>query len=423
MDLEKDIVELRTAFAAAKAEESRLREAADQVVAGVKESGVNPLTDNEAFVRVDEAYKAADAARDTVAQLGLRMNRALAIVGERADERKPSVETREARTVAERLLRSDEYARLRDSGDLQHGGARVQMSPVEVATREEFLDGLRFRTTVDNSSGSGGGVIWSDRLQNLIVAVPQRRVRLLDVIAMGTTDTDTVEWVYESTHTDAAAETAYGTAAPEAAYGWTKTSTTAKRVPHFVPATKGAIADSGQLQTLLTGSLGGGLLRRIETQVYGGNGTGENIKGITAYSGISTQAKSTDTRWDAAHKAITKVRIALEDEPTTIVIHPSDWEDIVLEKDSAGNYTNGRGAQDITSIWGLTPVVSTLATAGTALIGDFSYATAWMRSGISIAMSDSHSDFFLKGLVAILAEARLAFAVTQEKAFCTLTGI
>lgn len=423
VDLEKDIVELRSAVSQKAAEEAQLRAAADQVVAGIKESGVNPLTDKDAFQKVDEAYKGADAARDELAELRSRLTKALGIVGQRADEEESKgARTREARTIAERFIQADELKRLRASGVLNMAGTHVEMAPVEVATRDEAYQLLRLRATVDNASGSGGGVIWSDRLQNLIVMTPERRVRLLDVITIGDTDSDTVEWTKETTRTHAAAETPYGTAAPEASYGYTKQSTTVKRIPHFVPATKGALMDSGQLRTLLETSLVKGVRLRAETQVLNGDGVGENLLGITATAGTGTQALGTDTRFDCVHKAITNVRVNYQDEPTVIGLHPSDYEDIVLEKDANGNYVHGRSADEIRTIWGLTPVVSTLFTAGAPLVGDYSQAVLWMRTGISVAASDSHSDFFLKGLVALLAEMRAAFTVLEPKAFCEISG-
>ena len=425
MDFEKDIVELRKALSTVEQEHSVARAAADKVVADLRESGVNPMLDKDAFAKVDEAYKGADSKRDEASELRSRLERVLEMAGQKASESRGSIEREEARREVNaivRFLESDQYKRLAASPALKMDGAHVEMPPVEAMTRTELRDGLRQRTTVDNSSGSGGGVIWSDRREDLIVPFITRRVRLLDVITVGDTDSDTVEWVEETTHTDAAAETAFGTAAPESAYGWTKRSTTVKRLPHFVPATKGALADSGQLRTLLEGNLMKGVRLRAESQVYNGDGTGENLKGIMQTAGIGTQARGADTRFDAVHKAITNVRVNYQEDPTVIGLSPADFESIVLEKDSAGNYVHGRAAEEPKTIWGLTPVVSTLFTTGTPLVGDFSQAILWLREGISLAASDSHQDFFVKGLVAILAQMRAAFAVPQPKAFCKLTG-
>jgi HK97 family phage major capsid protein len=425
VDLEKDIVELRGQIAAKSADEVRARTAADEVVAELRSAGVNPLTDKDAFEKVDAAYKVADGLKDEVAELRTRAERALSIVGRTATDSPSRTEAKEAQDLAARLMASPQYAALRASGVLgQDSGSRISMLPASVATRDELLEGLRLRATVDNASGSGGGLIWSDR-KGIVVPMAERRVRLLDVITVGETDSDTVEYVRETTRTHAAAETAYGTAAPESSYGWTKDSTTVKRIPHFVPATKGALADAGQLRTLLQASLLKGLRLRIEGQVLNGNGTGENLSGILdGDRSPETIALGTDTRFDAVHKAVTTIRVACEDtaDPSAIGLHPNDYERIVLEKDSAGNYVNGRGATELGTIWGLTPVVSTLFTEGTPLVGDYSQAILWVRQGLTLEASDSHSDYFTKGLVALMATTRAAFDVLIESAFCTVTG-
>jgi hypothetical protein len=62
-------------------------------------------------------------------------------------------------------------------------------------------------------------------------------------------------------------------------------------------------------------------------------------------------------------------------------------------------------------------------TENTALVGDFRFAMRWAREGTSISMTDSHSDFFVRNLLAILAERRDAFGVLDVQAFCEVTGI
>lgn len=426
--MEADILQIRAAVKATEKAHAESRAEADKLRSEMRESGVDFVKDADAFARLDEAYKVADAKRDELTELRSREGRLLEIVGERADAPAPSTDRAEAQSIAKRYMTSAAYREIRDSGVLEMEGARVNGGAAQVATRDELRDMLRIRTTVDNSSGSGGGRIWSDRLESLLVALPVRNVRLLDVISVGDTDSDTVEWANETTVTDAAAETAYGTAAPESAYGYTKTSTTVKRLPAFVPATKGALMDGGQLESLLSNRLARGVRLRAESQILGGNGTGENLSGIVtacAAGANLVQAKATDSYFDCAHKAITQVRTNYFEDPTVIGLHPTDFESILLEKDANGNYVHGRAASEgtVQTIWGLNPVVSTVFSQGTAWVGDFTQAQLWMRTGLTIATSDQHQDFFIKGLVAILAEMRAAFAVLQTKAFVKVTGL
>lgn len=429
VDLENEIVSLRSELTSKTAEATRLRAEADAVVERVKGEGGDPL--GKDFETVDEAYTRADAARDEVSAVQTRIARALSIVGERADEPKSSVETREARSIADAIIRSAEYQELRASGKLDRSGTHISTDPVEIATRDDVLDSLRART-ITNAQPGGGGLIWSDRL-NLVVGIGQRKVRLLDAITVGETDSDTVEWAYQTTHSDAAAETAYGTDAPEADYAWDQTSTTVKRIPHFAAMTRGAIADAGQLKTAVGSNLLGGVLRRIENQVAYGDGTGQNLTGFldSSYSITSTAKGSGNTRWDCIHQAMTRIRIATGDtggvelEPSHVMLNPVDFELLVLEKAlaSGGNdYSNNRGMDEPTTLWGLTPIVTTLAPSGTLVVGDFSQVYLWMREGLTLAFSTEHSDFFRKGLVAAQVEARVATALVQPLAIQKVTS-
>jgi HK97 family phage major capsid protein len=70
------------------------------------------------------------------------------------------------------------------------------------------------------------------------------------------------------------------------------------------------------------------------------------------------------------------------------------------------------------TLWGVPVLVHAAFTSGTPLVGRGADATLFVREGLSVAASDSHSDYFTKRKVAILASMRAAFAVTQPKSFC-----
>jgi HK97 family phage major capsid protein len=107
--------------------------------------------------------------------------------------------------------------------------------------------------------------------------------------------------------------------------------------------------------------------------------------------------------------------------PTALVLNPADAERIDLAKDGEDRYYYG-GPQAIgqRTIWGIPVVESETQTEGTGLLGDFSKAVLWDREQTTVTMTDSHADFFVRNLVAILAEERLAFGVTRPTAFVSL---
>jgi HK97 family phage major capsid protein len=77
----------------------------------------------------------------------------------------------------------------------------------------------------------------------------------------------------------------------------------------------------------------------------------------------------------------------------------------------------------LNSLWGLSVVVTEAQTQNTALVGDFRQAILWEREGVNVMVSDQHSDFFTRNLLAILAERRAAFGVLDPEAFCTITAV
>lgn len=69
-------------------------------------------------------------------------------------------------------------------------------------------------------------------------------------------------------------------------------------------------------------------------------------------------------------------------------------------------------------------MATTAATENTGLVGDFQlYSEIYFKRGLTIKVSDSHSDYFVKGKQAIRADERLALVIYRAAAFCTVTGI
>jgi HK97 family phage major capsid protein len=78
------------------------------------------------------------------------------------------------------------------------------------------------------------------------------------------------------------------------------------------------------------------------------------------------------------------------------------------------------------AIWGLKVVPTTAIAAGTVLVGKFGGGEAAhvvMRQGIDLAVTDSHSDFFIKNQLAIRATMRVGFPVYRQAAFHKLTNM
>ena len=112
-------------------------------------------------------------------------------------------------------------------------------------------------------------------------------------------------------------------------------------------------------------------------------------------------------------------------EPTGVVFHAQDWQDVRLLRTIDGVYIWGNPSEaGPERIWGNTVRVSNSITQNTALVGGFRpYAQIFRRDGASIEVSTEHSTFFTERKAAVLIYERLALAVYRPAAFVTVTGV
>lgn len=318
--------------------------------------------------------------------------------------------------------------------------ARIQSDPIGF----DSLIGQK-SLFVGGSQTSGGAFVVNDRT-DIVEMMGRRLFTVRDLVSVRTTSSDTVEYVTQTSHTNAAAPVGEATSSaaptapatvpnplvldanggykPEGAWAFAEATATVRTIAEWVPATKRALADVGQLEGLINDELVKDLQETEEAQMLTGAGTGQNLLGIYNTSGIQTQAKGADTIPDAIRKALTKARTVGRVAPSAILLNPADMEKVDLLKDTTGQYLgSGPFSGLIRSMWGVPLVESEAATAGSGLVGDFSKAVLWDREQASVTMTDSHADFFIRNLVAILAEERVAFAVTRPTAFVTVTGL
>lgn len=249
-----------------------------------------------------------------------------------------------------------------------------------------------------------------------------------DLFAHGTINSNVYEYYEETTFTNAAAETNEGSAKPEAALDFTLRSDTMRKIPVWIPVTTETLMDNSALESYIRGRLRLMVIKRRDAQLMNGDGIAPNLLGITNRSGVQTQAKGSDPVFDAILKAMTKVRVTGDAEPNGLVIHPNDWQDLVLTRTTEGIYIMGNPSDPEVGqmVWGLMARVTPQETEDTAVVGAFDSMAQVFRkpnSAITITISTEHSTYFVENKVAILAEERLLLACYRPAAFCTVTGI
>ncbi len=347
--------------------------------------------------------------------------------GKVLDETKEAIKqlTEKGVELTERLLASEQKSAESDKGRNQK-----ELSPGELFAKSDQLKDFVSRggkgasqtldlKSITSGSTSGGAGIWSERLAG-VIEDPLRPLTVRDLLAQGTTTSNLIEWVRENVFTNGAAPVTEGGTKPQSNITYERVDVPVRTLAHWIPATKQVLADFPQLQTLINGRLAFGLKMEEEDQILLGDGTGENILGLvpqaTAYQ--TARNKTGDTRIDQIRHAILQVRQAFYP-ATGITMNPADWEYIELQKDGENRYlfANPNGL-NIRTLWGLPVVESDAMPEGEFLVGSFRMAaTVFDRELATIAVADQHADFFIKNMLAILAEERLALAVSRPKAF------
>lgn len=256
--------------------------------------------------------------------------------------------------------------------------------------------------------------------QPLVPGVAQR-LTVRDLITPGKTGSNMISYVKETGFTNNASVVSEATARkPEStlAYDWVQSPVVT--VAHFLKASKQILDDMLQLQSNIDGRLRYGLKLIEEGQLLKGSGAGNNLNGIytqaTAYSApISVPAP---TKIDTLRLMLLQAEIA-EYPSTGIVLHPSDWAAIELTKDANGGYIFANPQSLATpGLWGR-PVVATVSmTIDTALVGAFRLgAQIFDREEINVVIATQNEDDFVRNMITIRCEERLALAVYRPEAF------
>lgn len=271
-----------------------------------------------------------------------------------------------------------------------------------------------------DTDGAAGDLVQTTRLAG-VQALPQRRMTVRDLITPGNMDGNALEYVKETGFTNNAGMVAEGAKKPESSMKFDLVSTTAKVVAHYMKASRQILSDASQLASLIDGRLRYGLAFKEEQQLLNGDGTGQNLLGIipqaTAFVAPFDPA-GTETNIDNIRLAFLQAELA-EFPSTGVVMNPIDWARIELLKDTTGRYIIGNPQGIIgASLWNR-PVVTTQAiTVDKFLAGAFKLgAQLFDRWQARVEVATENEDDFVKNLVTVLAEERLALAVYRPEAF------
>ena len=267
--------------------------------------------------------------------------------------------------------------------------------------------------------GSAGDLIVPDR-QDGIIAPPERRMTVRDLLTPGRTASNAIQYVQETGFVNNAAAQAEGAIKAQSDLKFDLQTKPVATIAHWVQASKQILADAPMLQSYIDGRLRYGLAYAEELQLLKGDGTGNNLLGLipqaVAYNRpMAVPAGS--TMIDQLRFAMLQAVLA-EYPATGHVLHPINWAQIETLKNEIGEYIIGNAADGAQPrLWRL-PVVETPAqTVNKFLTGAFKLAAQiFDREDANVQLSTDDRDNFVRNLVTILAEERIGLAVYRPEA-------
>jgi HK97 family phage major capsid protein len=326
-----------------------------------------------------------------------------------------------AKSLGQMFLDSAEFKSL-------NGGRNGANMPSPFQVNRADVTGLWSTKDVYSGMPSGTPGSFGSIQRDPIVVPPMRTKRVRDLFPSRTTTAAVIEYFRMTGFTNNAAAVAERdgsafAAKPQSSFSFVGEQAPVRTLAHWEAAHRNVLADEPQLRSIIDNELLYGLRLQEDAQILNGDGSGENLLGIMETNGIQgydwSDGALKDTKADAIRRAATLSFLAYY-EPTGVVLHPNDWEDIELSKDDNGQYlvavSVALGGEP--RLWRI-PVVDTPAmTEGKALVGAFGTgAQLYDREQASIRISEQHADFFVRNAIVVLAEQRLALAVKRPEAF------
>jgi HK97 family phage major capsid protein len=329
------------------------------------------------------------------------------------------------RSLGEQFVGAKEYDFFKAGG---HRSQSAWRSPSVELDPYWGLGSSQFRAaTLTEDPASGGALVIPQHIPGILPLLTKRLV-VADLLASGTTDSNAVAYMKEKVFTNAAAAVLEGGIKPESTLTFEAALSAVRKIAHWLPVTEEMLEDVAQIRSYIDARLRLGVQIEEEDQLLNGDGIAPNLLGLRMVPGLAPDVvrAAAEPSADAILRQIMAIFGTSFLMPDGIVMSPADWATVLLTKGGQGQYLTGGPFASIQSatLWGLPVAVTPSIEPTVALVGAFKQAAQIFRKGgIRVEASNSHSDFFIKNLVAIRAEERLALAVYRPAAIGEVTGL
>jgi hypothetical protein len=256
-----------------------------------------------------------------------------------------------------------------------------------------------------------------------IVPFASRPVQLLDFFPFYATQEDSIVYRRQTARTNNAKTKLEGQAL-EASTFTTEIATEAIRViGHAMDITEQEFADDSAIAMLMQMELPMMVRQEFDRQLAVGAGTGSELAGLQDLAGAQTLAAGANPKVSVIRKAIKQVRITGRANPNLIIMHPDDWEKVVEDQASDGQFLiNILQDQVAPRIAGLRVVECDAITAGKPMVVDTSFFPIALRQDVTVDFTNSDGEKFAQLIRTARAYVRAGIKHRRPAALCGVTG-
>lgn len=254
---------------------------------------------------------------------------------------------------------------------------------------------------------------------------PDRPSHIRQFIPSAPTSSDTVKYIVETAYEDGTSGQVEGQKKGQSDFGVEAKSAEVKTRATFIKVSRQMLDDTPWLTSYINQRIPKKLFIDEDNQILYGDGTGENVEGISevaqSYS-LVLDADKISNRFDVLTNAVAQARTANgEYMADRILVNPIDYWNEALAKGTDGHYIhsdNIRTGNAPLRVAGVMVAPNTAVASGDFFVGDFLLgATLSRRQGITIGFFEQDEDNVQRNMVTVRVEQRFALPIHNPSAF------
>jgi len=294
---------------------------------------------------------------------------------------------------ADRLI-SNNASELKALKNKQYGEVRLELKAADVIT------------TTGNITPQPNAYMPTPHVLPGVNAIVHPRSRILDFVRVVHVDSPLIVVVNETAGEGNFNWTAEGAPKPQLDFGFKTETVQARKLAAHAKLSREMLDDVDFIKNETNRIMREKYQRILAEAVYNGNGTGENIYGLTyfapGYTHTSLNGKIADPGLsEVLFASATQIRNIGFEGLQVAFVNPSDWAAEMTRKDADGHLLEMNKLLD-----GITVVPTSEVQTGKYLIGEAGQYTLYVRNEFTLTYGYVNDDF-TKNLITIVAEGRV----------------